>query len=183
MNNALDLCSQDELDAVSQALAGGAGSEVVTPLMERYPEDPRVRFLMASILASEKAFDQARLQFEAAIERAPDFAIARFQLGLLHYSSDELQQAETVWAPLAELPEADPLRLFATGLSLLGTGQLQEGADQIEKGLAANTYNPPLNANIAMILAEFTGAAEGGAEEATSETAMLLQQFSQRTRH
>lgn len=183
MNNALDLCSQDDLDAVSQALVDGAGSEAVAPLMERYPDDPRVRFLMGSILASEKAFDQARVHFEAAVERAPDFAIARFQLGLLHYSSDELQQAATVWAPLAELPETDPLRLFATGLILLGQGQLQEGADHIERGLTANTDNPPLNANIAMILAEFTGAAEGGTEEATSETAMLLQQFSQRTRH
>ena len=183
MTEALDLCPQEDLDAASQALSDGGGSEAIAPLMEQYPGDPRLRFLMASILASEKAFDQARIQFEAALDRAPDFAVARFQLGLLHYTSDAFEQAIVVWAPLAQLPETDPLRLFAEGLVLFGKGHVQEGTTQIERGLAANSTNPPLNANIAMILAELTGTAEETEQEATSETAMLLQQFSQRTRH
>lgn len=189
-----DLCPEDELDALLQALSGTQGPEILPPLLERYPDDPRLRFLLGSLQAAARDYAAAKTSFAAALDLAPDYAIARFQLGLLHYTSGETDQAEALWGPLADLAQDDPLRLFAQGLVLVQHGEMADGVACLETGLALNGGNPPLNANIALILAEIANpgtddpaVAEDtetrAASEANSETAMLLHQFSRSTRH
>jgi len=145
------------------------------------------------MLAARRDYPGARASMARAVALAPDYAIARFQLGLLLLTEEEPEAARTILGPLASLDKDDPLRLFATGLDLLMSDRLTEAADWLERGIRMNHVNPAMNQDMGLILREIHASLAGGeAPEAQAEAdepvqsaaQMLLQQAALRsTKH
>lgn len=135
---------------------------------QQYPKDPRPLLLLAAELVHAKEIDRAEGTYLLALQRAPDFAIARFQLGLLQFTSARPAAAIATWAPLDLLPETDPLRLFKTGLEALGEDRFEDARRWLLEGIARNTSNAPLNRDMQMVIDRIAelGVLDGGAKGA-----------------
>ncbi len=176
-NPAFQACPQSDLEALVGQLAQGAGPEAVEALLRLHPADPRLLFLHGSTLAGERRYPEARAAIARAVEAAPEFWIARFQLGFLEFTSGEPTLAGETWGPLATRPEGDALRLFAEGLMRLPLDDTAGAIDLIRRGMAANTENPALNNDMQLLVDELTRAGGPGDPEPTSETDLLLRQL------
>lgn len=119
---------------------------------DRYPTDPRPLLLLAAELAHAKQIDKAEAAYIGALQRAPGFAIARFQLGLLQLTSGRPSAAMATWGPLEALDDDDPLRLFKQGLEALAQDRFEDADRLIREGIAKNTTNPPLNSDMQKVL-------------------------------
>jgi len=182
------LCPDDRLMAGVEAARDGdeTGLAHIEALIGEYPSDPRLHFMRGSMLAGLKRYGEAHEAMGRAIDIAPGFAVARFQLGLLQLSSGDAVAAETTWAPLHALPEESSLRLFVVGLGHLIRDEFEATITTLEQGIALNTENPPMNRDMRLII---DGAREklgssGDGDEATSSAHLLLQQYElKNTRH
>jgi tetratricopeptide (TPR) repeat protein len=179
------LCSDSELQDLMEAMQADSGDELeqADRLISDYPEDPRLHFLRGSILASIGRPIEALPALRTAVELAPDFAIARFQLGFFQLTSGEAANALSTWGPLALLPEQNYLRMFVAGLTHLIRDEFEEAIAQLRAGMAANDENPPLNRDMQLIVEQTSALAAGAAAEtaggeAASATSFLLDQLS-----
>lgn len=180
------LCSEAELQELMAAMQSDAGDELeqADRLISDYPEDPRLHFLRGSILASIGRPIEALPALRQAVELAPDFAIARFQLGFFQLTSGEAANALSTWGPLALLPEDNYLRMFVAGLTHLIRDEFEQAIVQLRAGIAVNDENPPLNRDMQLIIEQTTALAAGASPEAAAEgdaasaTSFLLDQLS-----
>ncbi|MDR2858129.1 MAG: hypothetical protein LBV50_09815 [Novosphingobium sp.] len=165
-----------------------AGLARLDELAGRYPDDARLLFLKGSMMAARKDYDGARKAMRQAVDAAPDFAIARFQLGFLLLTCGEPWAARETWGPLHGLPEGHYLLHFVRGLSHLIHDAFPAAIGELERGIAANSENLPLNRDMRLIIdeirrKELAGGA-GGQGSDVSSAQLLLQQASLRaTRH
>lgn len=178
------LCADQDLADVMQAVQDETGDELMRldRLVGQYPEDPRLHFLRGSILAGIGRPIEALASFRSAVKLAPDFAIARFQLGFFLLTSGEAAEALSVWGPLALLPEGHYLRLFVGGLTHLIRDEFGDTIRVLEHGIAANQDNPPLNRDMQLIISRVraieTGTpAAATADDSMSATSLLLGQL------
>lgn len=178
------LCADQDLADVMQAVQNETGDELLRldRLVSAYPEDPRLHFLRGSILAGIGRPIEALTSFREAVRLAPDFAIARFQLGFFLLTSGEAAEALSVWGPLAMLPADQYLRLFVGGLTHLIRDEFPETIRELEAGIAANQDNPPLNRDMQLIISRVrqigTAPAEDTGRDVTmSATSLLLGQL------
>src|SRR5271167_2708654 len=110
------LCPADKLQALIVQGDTGDGPRRLDDLISAYPEDPRLQFLKGSRLAGQGDYRAARTAMRRAVDIAPDYVVARFQLGLLELSSGEPIAAQETWGPLHGLPRDNFVRLFVEGL-------------------------------------------------------------------
>ena len=136
---------------------------------DAHPNDARPMLLLGAEFMERRDVDRAEAAYVAALQRAPDFAIARFQLGLLQFSSGRPAVASASWAPLGGLAEQDPLRLFKEGLERLAVDDFEGARSLIERGIAANTSNPPLNRDMHMLLDRMRTTVPGKAADAPAQ--------------
>lgn len=177
------LYPQDQMEELLEALSSGGGADVIDAALAACPEDPRLHFLRGSVLAGERRYDEARQAMGHAVELAPDYAIARFQLGFLQFTSGNVVEAAQAWDGLQSLPSEHALRLFAEGLMRLPADDVQGAVALLRKGIDANGENPALNRDMQMLIDELLRAGETPPEdEPTSETQLLLRQLGG-TRH
>ena len=179
------LCTDHELEDLMRSMQSDEADELqrADTLLALYPEDPRLHFLRGSILASIGRPLEALPALRKAVELAPDFSIARFQLGFFQLTSGEAADALSTWGPLALLPEAHYLRSFVAGLTHLIRDEFDAAIDQLRRGIATNEENPPLDRDMqlivdqvqALIATEVTDPREGDAASAAS---FLLGQLS-----
>jgi tetratricopeptide (TPR) repeat protein len=156
-----ELCGPESLQALVADISVADNSAALRRLaqaVERWPQDPRIHFLYASCLAEDRRYDDAAAAFEQAVSLQPDYAIARFQLGLLHLTSGRVSQALAVWAPLDGLAEQDPLRLFKQGLAALIEERWQDCVALLHRGIDANSAFPPLNRDMRLVIERASGA-------------------------
>jgi tetratricopeptide (TPR) repeat protein len=119
-----------------------------------HPNDVRPLLLLAAEHAGIGRIDEAEAAYIAVLQRAPDFAIARFQLGLLQFTSARPAAARATWLPLDMLDPGDPLRLFKTGLEFLAEDKFEEAKQWLMKGIAQNQGNLPLNRDMQRLIDE-----------------------------
>jgi len=135
------LCPEEALGSIIRQLqtddAGGLAT--IASMQISYPLDPRLHFLCGSVLAGLQRYDEGRSAMARAIEIAPDYALARFQLGFLDLTSGRAVDAIGVWQPLFNLPEDEPLRIFAEGLTNLAGDNFTEARRLLTKGIELNT--------------------------------------------
>lgn len=150
------LCPDDRMSAVLEHVRRDdeAGLANMATLLQQWPLDPRLHFLKGSVLAGQQRYAEGRQAMARAIEIAPDFAVARFQLGFLDLTSGRPVDAVGVWQKLGDLPDDAPLRLFAEGLSHLAADNFAEARRLLTKGMALNSENPMINADMQLILDE-----------------------------
>jgi len=181
-------CPDDRL-AEAVELVGSddsAGLAHVAALLDDHPHDPRLHFLYGSLLAGAGRFEEARVAMGRAVEIAPDYAIARFQLSLLELSSGDAAAACATLDPLAEDEAEAALPLFARGLQSLGRDELGAARALLRRGIAVNREHPLVSRDMELIIARIdeTAAAGGEAEQDVSAADFLLRQAAAKsTRH
>ncbi|HEY0959828.1 MAG TPA: hypothetical protein VGE05_11245 [Novosphingobium sp.] len=171
---------QDEQEGIAQ----------LDELVDRFRDDARLHFLKGSMMAGHKDYAGARKAMRRAVDLAPDFAIARFQLGFLLLTSGEPWAAQEAWGPLHALPKGHYLLDFVHGLGHLIQDEFANAIVELERGIEANQENLPLNKDMRLIIDEIrlrdlAGNDRGPDENSTVSSAQaLLQQASLRsTRH
>lgn len=148
----IDNLSAMEPDEAIAALRDAAATRV---------RDPRPAFLIAAEYAGRGDADRAEAYYLIALDRAPDLAIARFQLGLLQMTTGRPATASVTWSPLDDLAEDAPLRLFKDGLAFLAEGELAKATELLIRGISNNVENGPLNRDMQHIVSAIESA-QGG---------------------
>jgi len=182
------LAPGDRLDPVLALIDqdGEAALVGLDDLIGHYPEDARLPFLQGSVLAGLERYTEARTAMQRAVDIAPGFVIARFQLAFLLLTSGDASGARSTWAPLLDLPAEHPLRFFVGGLEAMIADRFPEAISLIEAGMQRNTDLPPLNGNMAILIQEMKDrlGGEAGADDVESGVHFLLKQSSlKETRH
>ncbi|MDN8618027.1 tetratricopeptide repeat protein [Variovorax ginsengisoli] len=143
------------------------------------------RYLLAAEFAALGDMDKAESAFASAVRLAPEFAMARFQLGLLQFSSGRAELALLTWQPLRALPETDPLPHFVAGFEVLAIDQFDEALRHFQRGLALNHGNDALSGDIEKVIAGIRAlapAAGADADEGRPEAHVLLANYQQQGR-
>jgi len=109
-------------------------------------------FLLGSEYAQIGMFDEAVSNMQRAVDLAPEFPIARFQLGLLHLTSGRADDARQALAPLADLGDQHGLAVLARGLDHLISDDFPECVRCLEQGMELNLDNPALNADMQQLV-------------------------------
>lgn len=183
------LCPDDKMKALVAAIDRdlASGTRTLDALVAEYPGDPRLHFLKGSLLAGAEDYAGARVAMRRAVDIAPDFAIARFQLGFLLLTSGEPHAAQEAWGPLHALAEDNYLRIFVTGLTHLINDQFEDTIRLLQDGMRRNTENAPMNRDMQLIIDEVRtkmSKPDAGAEPPMSSVDFLLQQSALKpTRH
>jgi tetratricopeptide (TPR) repeat protein len=183
------LCDDATLNDLVAALQSGAKDDIerTDRLIAEYPDDGRLHFLRASMLMEIGRSIEALPAFRKAVELAPDFVLARFQLGFFLLTSGDAAEALSVWGPLALLPADHYLRLFVGGLTHLIRDEFTDSVRLLREGITLNAENPPLNRDMALIIEQVEqlgpALASAGTDEDVSATSLLFGQFGPRRTH
>jgi tetratricopeptide (TPR) repeat protein len=119
-----------------------------------HPDDPRPLLLIAAFYIQDDDIDQAEAAYISALRRAPDFWIARFQLGLLQFTRARPAVAVSTWAPLDGLAQNHPLRLFKTAFEHIARDEFEQARLLLCEGITLNTENLPLNRDMELTLSK-----------------------------
>ena len=168
--------------------------EALDQILAQYPDDPRLHFMRGSVLAGMSEHNKAHAALSRAVEIAPEYAIARYQLGFFELTGGEADRALSTWGPLLKAPKDNYLRVFVEGMVHVIRDEFPEAIATFERGIKLNDENPPMNGDIELLMRELkmkmddTGKGgsddDGDGSETTSATSLLLGQFgSNRTTH
>jgi tetratricopeptide (TPR) repeat protein len=117
------------------------------------PDSGVPHFLIGSEHAGAGNLEEAEAAFANAVLLAPDFLLARYQLGLLQFTSKRAAVALITWQPLFALPESDALGHFVRGFAALAQDEFQDALGHFRAGLERNGSNPPLSTDILQVVA------------------------------
>jgi tetratricopeptide (TPR) repeat protein len=161
--------------------------ERIDALLNEFPEDARLHFLRGSNLIGKGRLIEAHRALSRAVTLAPDFAIARFQLGFFQLTSGEAENALETWGRLDRLPDGHYLRKFVDGLRCLIRDDFAGTIENLKQGIALNQENPPLSRDMQLIIDSCRPLLAGRSAvdtdgEAASETSLILQQFTNRSK-
>lgn len=143
---------------------------------EADPSSGLPHFLIASEQAGAGNFQAAELSFACAVLLAPSFPLARYQLGLLQFSSQRAPLALLTWQPLFQLPEGEALHHFVRGFAALAQDAFDEALRHFRRGLDCQPANPALCADILQVIDAIERLERSGptsADEATADHVLL----------
>ena len=138
--------------AASQANDTRAAISLFEQAAALTPESGLPHFLLGSEFAALGAVDKAELAFANAVLLAPAFHLARYQLGLLQFSSGRAAVALVSWGPLLTLDEGEALPHFVRGFAALAQDQFDAARAHFESGLERNSNNPALSDDIRKVM-------------------------------
>jgi tetratricopeptide (TPR) repeat protein len=177
-------CPSEEMAAIISATRADPlrGLARMDEALEACPRDARLHFLRGSVLAGLARYAEAHGAMATAVAIAPDFGVARFQLGFLELTSGDAAAAQTTWRPLERLAPMDPLRVFVEGLRHLINDRFAEAVQALERGIDLNDENPSMNADMQLIIEKLKPLTLGpAAAEPVSAAQLLLRQFTDKT--
>ena len=161
MGSELATLSHTELLALAlEATRRGDSGHSMAYLKEastRGDASEQTHFLLGSEYAQIGLIDQACQHLQRAIDLNPEFAIARFQLGLLHLTNAQPQEALVTWSALSALGSEHPLQAFHLGMQHLIRDEFADCLQHLERGIALNADNPALNTNMQFIIERVKG--------------------------
>jgi tetratricopeptide (TPR) repeat protein len=140
-------------------------------------------FLVASDEAASGNMEAAEAAFAQAVLLAPAFHLARYQLGLLQFSSGRASVAQVTWQPLLELAQADPLPHYVRGFAALARDDFAQSLAHYRAGLECDNTNPAVAADVMKVVEQVQrvlAAAEAPAESTEQESSgshVLLQGY------
>ena len=179
----MELCGDEEMAGLVRALQSDGSNDLaeVDRLVQRFPDDPRLQFMRGSILAGRQQPLEAHSALTRAVQLAPEFHIARYQLGFFELTSGEVDRALSTWGPLQRLPADFYLRKFVDGLIHLVRDEFRDALALLREGIALNRENEPVNNDIRLLIQECEKLPRksGDADLASdlSATSVLLGQF------
>jgi hypothetical protein len=176
------LCDDESLKTLVQQMQSMPAGQIgrIEALLTDYPEDARLYLLHGSALLGDGRLIEGHRSLSRAVEIAPDFAIARFQLGLFQLTSGEAGNALGTWGRLDSLPDGHYLRRFVDGLRCLIRDDFRGAIGHLREGIRLNSENPPLNNDMQMVIDRMLPLLDGAADQgdgAISETSLILKQF------
>jgi tetratricopeptide (TPR) repeat protein len=185
MSNMMPLCPDHALQSVVATVQQNdeAGLAAIDSLLLTYPYDPRLLFLKGSILSGLQRYEEGKDAMRGAVEIAPDFHLARFQLGFLELTSGLPTAAAETWEPFAQLDDVAPFRLLSAGLNCLARDEYAEADRLLRHGMALNEENPLINGDMQLLLDEIADKIPqdtvpgDGAPTSVSAVHQMLQQF------
>jgi tetratricopeptide (TPR) repeat protein len=145
---------------LSQAIAASMANDSQTALSlftqasEADPAWGAPLFMIGSEHASLGQMDLAEAAFAHAVLLAPDFAMARYQLGLLQFGSGRAASALVTWQALSQLPGDNPLPHFVRGFAELVQDRFEAAVQCFREGMALNHDNAPLNGDVQQVVDE-----------------------------
>jgi len=164
-----DAAARQEADALLQAgLAASQENdsqralELFAQASAVYPASGLPHFLAGSEYAALGQIDKAEGALANAVLLAPDFHIARYQLGLLQFSSGRAAAALVSWQPLFALDDTQALGHFVRGFAALAQDDFAAAKGHFDAGLARNTDNAALSADIQKVLQGMSDALAQG---------------------
>jgi tetratricopeptide (TPR) repeat protein len=116
------------------------------------PESALPLFLIGSEYAAMGEIDKAETALANAVVLAPALHIARYQLGLLQFSSGRPAPALVSWGPLFDLDESQALLHFVRGFAALAHDDFTAAEVHFEIGLQRDLDNDALAADIQKVL-------------------------------
>lgn len=142
----LDHLDNEELLRLSlSAIESDRDADAISMLKEivaRQPDHFQAVYLLAAQHAQIGMFDRAESEFRAAVEMAPDFPVARFQLGQLLAMSGRAEEARGILQPILE--GRDALGAYSRAMVALAEERADVGLREIEEGLALPQPIPAL---------------------------------------
>jgi hypothetical protein len=109
-------------------------------------------FLIGSEHAAAANVDAAEAAFANAVLLAPGFALARYQLGLLQFSSQRAGIALVTWEPLFSAPATEALGHFVRGFAELAQDQFEACLLHFRTGMACADGNAAVCSDIAKVV-------------------------------
>lgn len=159
MSDTLHALSQSELLALAlEASRRDDAGHALAYLKEasiRADASPQALFMLGSEYAQLGMMDEAKASMERAVEVGPQLAIARFQLGMLHVTSGDVDAARAAWAPLSMLAADHPqayLETFHRGMLHLVVDEFDAAIAALNAGLAKNRENEALNNDMRRVI-------------------------------
>jgi tetratricopeptide (TPR) repeat protein len=164
------------------ASEAGDTDHAITLFRQAVNEDansPLAPFLLGAELAQLGRIEEALQAYAAAVLIAPDFHIARYQMGLLQFTSGHAALALVTWQPLFSLPEEHALRAFVGGFAALASDLFDEATHKFRIGQALNADNAPLNADIQLVIdrIEALNSSDAGASAVEDPSHVLLSNY------
>ena len=119
---------------------------------EVQPSSGIPHFLIGSEHAAAGDMEAAEAALANAALLSPEFALARYQLGLLQFSTGRAAVALVTWQPLLEAAATDSLANFVRGFAGLAQQAFGEALQHFQQGLACADVNPAVAADIRQVL-------------------------------
>ncbi|MFT3806736.1 tetratricopeptide repeat protein [Arenimonas sp.] len=157
------------LDALNQDLHAEAVSMLKT-LVERDSNHVFGTYLLAAEHMQLGMVDRAEAGFRRTVELAPDFPMARFQLGQLYLVKGDAESARAVLAPVAALPENMALGHYAKGLIAAANEDADHAIAELQAGLACEQDVPAMTADMQRVLDNLRALQGGGQPAPTMPT-------------
>ncbi len=160
MEQGLGASRRDDLSAAVAAWQSAARAK---------PDSALPHFLMGAEYAQARRLEEAEAAYANAVLLAPEFETARYQLGLLQFTSGRAAMAHVTWEPLFRLPEGHPIRSFVHGFAALAQDDFHTALAHFGDGMAANRENLPMNNDIAQVVSAVQRLGVDGAAAASGE--------------
>lgn len=150
----VSLCPGDEMADVVRIMqeSDSASLQVLSRALDTWPDDSRLRLLRGATYAGQHDYANAKADFSAVLDLAPDYTVARFMLGFLELTSGQIKLALHAWEPLDALPADDTLRMFKSGLVDLIHDRFSDALLQLRQGMASNRRYPLINNYVAAVI-------------------------------
>ena len=126
------------------------------------PDSALPHFLIGAELAQASRIEEAETSYAHAVLLAPEFETARYQLGLLQFTAGRAATALVTWEPLFRLGPEHAIRAFVEGFAHLAADAFDAAVERFRAGMSLNRENPPMNGDIAKVIAAIEASRAGG---------------------
>jgi Flp pilus assembly protein TadD len=148
------------LDAINQDRHADAVAMLKT-LLERDASHVFATYLLAAEHAQLGMMDRAEEGFARTVALAPDFPMARFQLGQIELVKGDAEAAKRVLAPLTQLPANVALSSYARGLIAAANEDVAGAINELTAGLACEQEIPALADDMRRVLGNLSAIGSG----------------------
>lgn len=131
-------------------------------LVERDPLNAPGRYLLAAQHAQMGLMDKAEVGFREAVNLAPEFPMARFQLGQLLLTRGAADEARAVFEPLTK--QANAVGRYAAALAAAAQEDRTTAVAALQEGLALPQDVPALAADMRQVLENLLALGDTPAE-------------------
>ena len=174
--------SSPVLNAALSASSQGDSASALALLAQAVAQDPDSgipHFLMGAEYAALGKVDDAEASFTNAVLLAPDLAVARYQLGLLQFTSGRAATALLTWQPLLVLGAGSAVVHFVTGFAALARDDFDAASQSLRHGQKLNVDNAAMNADIDKVLAEIERVRSESTQPIEEDSHVLILNYQQ----
>ncbi len=145
---------------VSQANDGQAAISLYQQALTLNPQSATTYCLLGAEYITLGQVAESEAAYANALMLAPQFHVARFQLGLLQFTSARVAIALLTWQPLLGLGDDSALKLFVMGFAHMAQDDFEVAINYFQRGITLNADIPPLNTDIQRVISEIKGLQE-----------------------